>query len=71
MAGASIRAPMRFRCFLCQVSPNALISPLLGRRRPVNIFNVVVFPAPLGPKRPYMDPDGIWSEILFTAKVLP
>ena len=51
-------------------SPSNLTSPLDALERPVIMCKTVVFPAPLGPRRPVM-PGYMSNETSFTATTLP
>ena len=50
--GVSINAPMFDKSLLFHGCLLKIILPLVGFKIPAIIFNVVDFPAPLGPKRP-------------------
>src|SRR5664280_2009831 len=51
--------------------PPMVALPLVGRTRPSNIRNVVVFPAPLGPRKPVMRPGSTEKLRLSTAVRVP
>ena len=51
--------------------PFILIVPSDGFKKPVIMRIVVVFPAPLGPKRPMICPVGIEKLTSFTARNVP
>src|SRR5215467_3580447 len=52
-------------------SPSTVASPSLSGRRPVNILMTVVFPLPLGPKKPKISPLATSKLTPFTAVNLP
>src|SRR5450631_3578460 len=66
---ASSAAPTT-RCGACRWVyewPPIVALPLVGRTRPSNIRNVVVFPAPLGPRKPVIRPGSTEKLRLLTA----
>src|SRR5438552_9464831 len=52
-------------------SPSSRISPARGARRPETVFSVVVFPAPLLPRRATISPAATLREIPLTALISP
>ena len=62
-----------FACNGCDFRSILLISilPLSGSKKPVNIFIVVDFPAPFGPKNPTTSPRFTAKSILSTATKFP
>src|SRR5262249_24821776 len=53
------------------LSPSTVASPALSGSRPVNILMTVVFPLPLGPKKPKISPLATSKPTPFTAVNLP
>ena len=51
--------------------PSTRMCPLSGFIMPMNKRIVVVFPAPLGPRNPYIEPAGTLNETSLRAKDLP
>jgi hypothetical protein len=51
--------------------PSTVIRPRTGRSIPRISRIVVVFPAPLGPRKPYMAPVGTFTARSRTSKVFP
>ena len=48
-------------------SPSSSARPLVGKARPSSTLIVVVFPEPLGPRKPYTEPRGTARSIWLTA----
>ena len=72
--GSSNTTPILFFTsisFLSSGIPSISISPDVGFNVPVNILIVVVFPAPFGPRNPYISPFFISRLIELTATILP
>jgi hypothetical protein len=53
------------------VEPRDPATPLVGERKPLRIFMVVVFPAPLGPRKAVTCPFGMENDTSFSAWKLP
>ena len=52
----------------CTSVPKMRVAPLVGRIRPTSMRNVVVLPAPLGPRRPQTCPRSTWKPRSSTAR---
>jgi len=51
--------------------PSIVASPFVGFVKVDSMLSVVVFPAPFGPRRPYIEPSSTWIVRLSTAFLLP
>src|SRR5512141_2144504 len=61
----------RTRVARCAAAPSTLALPSLARSRPSSSRIVVVFPAPLGPRKPKTSPSATSSERSSSARTLP
>ena len=60
-----------FRALARGAMPATCASPFVGARKQVKIRMVVVFPAPLGPRKPSTSPRLTSKEIPFKARNIP